>query len=179
MVKKFFILTMFLVIFLCAQSIVSDKLFAQRIAWKPMSPILDNNVDPSLHFNYCKGAVQSINKEVLQRFGFTKDRAKEFKSSKVTQMREEWQGSDKVVEINRWYLATPEDAAAFVFTEPITTGIQWDETPEIGDKTFYCGGHVVYFTKGNVLVRVYLNFKSLTDDKDYLKKIARSILKKL
>ena len=142
-----------------------------------MSPILDNSVDSSLHFGYCNGAVQRINKDILTRVGFSKQTAQKFKSQKVTQIKEEWHSSKGGIEIFRCYLATPEDAIAFACTEfmfiPVT--VSWNKIPDIGDKTCYCGGHVIYFTKGNVLVRVRLN--SLTDDKEYLKKIALSVAK--
>lgn len=143
-----------------------------------MSPILDNSVDSSLRFACCKGAVQRINKDILTRVGFSKQMAKVFKSSKVTQIEEEWHSSRGGVEVYRWYLSTPEDAAAFVRTEFITVPVIWKKTPDIGDKTSWpCGSNIVFFTKGNVLVKVFLN--SRTEDKEYTKKIALSVAKKL
>jgi len=173
--KKFFFPTLFSFLALCTQFPFSERVHSQGSDWKPMSPILDNSVDPSLRFAYCNGAVQTINKDILTRVGFSKQKAKEFKSQKVTQMQERWLGVDRSVEIYRWYLSTPEDAAAFVCTEFIAIPVIWNKTPDIGDKTSYCGGHAIYFTKGNVLVKVFLN--SLADDKEYLKKIALSVAK--
>ena len=136
----------------------------------PIQPILDVNIDPDLHLSH----ISHIGREDL---------------AGILYIHEYWvndkKNGKKSIIINRWIFENSKEIDAFIKD---SLGIsyrcnfdKWDTITDIGDKTHWMEPGVVIFAKGKTLVKIWARLGDISPDskKEYTRKIAKSIAKKL
>lgn len=162
MVKRLFVfISMILII---GGVIISSKPSIASEA--SIQPIFDANIDPDLHLLN----TSHISREDLDGILF---------------IQEAWVSDKKTISINRWVFENSKEIDAFIKD---SLGIsyrcnfeKWDTTADIGDKTHWMEPGMVVFAKGKTLVKIWVRIGNVSPDfkKDYTRKIAKSIAKKL
>lgn len=160
------------------------------IETREMTPIFDGNdgLKPTLKLIGCHGLYDNFKPNSYSKFGF--------RSRKVLYVTETWGAKTtknsppssiaRVLTIQLYYFEYPEDAAIYPYLPDERVNVlgamkvpPWPKTANLGDKTMWLSTDTVLFAKGKVLVRIDINSKTLTQDINYLEKIARIVATKL
>jgi hypothetical protein len=103
----------------------------------------------------------------------------------ISHIHEYWKKGKNSVTIDRWIFNNSKEIDAFIKS---TLGIscrcnfdEWDKITDVGDKTHWMEPGMVVFANGKTLVKIWVRLGNVSPDskKDYTRKIAKSIAKKL
>jgi len=103
----------------------------------------------------------------------------------ISHICEYWKKGKNSVTIDRWIFNNSKEIDAFIKGN---LGIsfrcnfdEWDKITDVGDKTHWMEPGMVVFAKGKTLVKIWVRLGNVSPDskKDYTRKIAKSIAKKL
>lgn len=129
------------------------------------TPIFDGSADPDLRFSQKGGG---------------------YVAPDVDYVYEYWEKFKWTVRIDRWFFKSPAAITKFVKTADGAGNAcyftEWDKIVEIGDRTKWLEPGMVVFSKGKVLVKVFVVIHDQISDeqkKEYTKRIAKSVAKKL
>jgi len=152
---------------------------------KDAPPFFDGCTDPNLKLRSSTVTEYPINWEQFEKMMYvSKKYVEKMKSKTMTENKEFWLSKSTSVDITIWRFNFAEDTIIFPYTglatNPNNPFRGWDKTTTIGDKTYWNICNYVIFAKGKATVRVIIQGRLTKEQKkEYTKKIAESIAKKL
>lgn len=166
MPKKFNV-TLFLIIIIGLTIYAHNLSLASKNSRNVDPPILDSSFDPEISFKYTNSYEETQGVLLIHEYWTNPEKAPR-----------------KAVAIDRHIFSDPKEIDEYmksVGNINVCEFSGWDKTPDIGDKTHWVNSGTVVFSKGKLLVKVFVTILGVSaeEKREYTRRIAKYIEKKL